>query len=162
MEVSREDIERRMARFEETCRNSGAKLTHQRLEIFREVAQTGDHPDAEGVFQGVRQRMPTVSRDTVYRTLWWLKDMGLVAILGPPRARVRFDANLGRHHHFVCAQCGLTQDFCSEEFDSLELPDCLRSIGHAEKTQVEIKGLCLECAADGKPGANKRRKEKSE
>jgi len=41
------------------------------MEIFREVAQAGDHPDAEKVFQGVRERMPTVSLDTVYRTLWW-------------------------------------------------------------------------------------------
>ena len=59
-------VERRMAHFETVCRDSGIKLTHQRLEIFREVAQTGDHPDAEKVYQGVRERMPTVSLDTVY------------------------------------------------------------------------------------------------
>ena len=155
MKVSKKDIEQRITRFEEVCRNSGAKLTHQRMEIFREVAQTCDHPDAEKVFQGVRKRMPTVSMDTVYRTLWWLKDLGLVTILGPPRERARFDANLSRHHHFVCTQCGLTRDFISDEFDSLELPDSVLSIGHAEKTQVEVKGLCLKCAADEKPGAKK-------
>jgi Fur family peroxide stress response transcriptional regulator len=153
VKVSKKGIEHRMARFEEVCRNSGAKLTHQRMEIFREVAQTGDHPDAERVFQGVRKRMPTVSMDTVYRTLWWLKDLGLLTILGPPRERARFDANLSRHHHFVCTQCGLTRDFFSNEFDRLELPESVLSIGLAEKTQVEVKGLCLKCAADEKPGA---------
>ena len=112
-------------------------------------------PDAEKVFQGVRKRMPTVSMDTVYRTLWWLKDLGLITILGPPRERARFDANLSRHHHFVCTQCGLTWDFVSDEFDSLELPDSVLSIGHAEKTQVEVKGLCLKCAADERPSAKK-------
>ena len=155
MKVSKTDIEQRMARFEEVCRNSGAKLTHQRIEIFREVAQTGDHPDAEKVFKGVRKRMPTVSMDTVYRTLWWLKDLGLITILGPPRERARFDANLSRHHHFVCTQCGLTRDFFSDEFDRLKLPDSVRSIGHVEKTQVEAKGLCLKCAGNEKPGAKK-------
>jgi Fur family peroxide stress response transcriptional regulator len=155
VKVSKKDIEERMARFEAVCRNSGAKLTHQRLEIFREVAQTGDHPDAEKVFQGVRERMPTVSLDTVYRTLWWLKDLGLITILGPLRERARFDANLSRHHHFVCTQCGLTRDFLSDEFDNLEFPDSLRAIGHAEKTQVEVKGRCLKCAAGEKPGAKK-------
>ena len=155
MKVSKEDIEQRMARFEEVCRNSGAKLTHQRMEIFRDVAQTGDHPDAEKIFQGVRQRMPTVSMDTVYRTLWWLTDLGLITILGPPRERARFDANLNRHHHFVCTQCGLTRDFFSEKFDCLELPESVRSIGHVKKTQVEVKGLCLECAAGYKPSAKK-------
>jgi Fur family peroxide stress response transcriptional regulator len=161
VKVSKKDIEQRMARFEEVCRNSGAKLTHQRMEIFREVAQTGDHPDAEKVFQGVRRRMPTVSMDTVYRTLWWLKDLGLVTILGPPRERARFDANLSRHHHFVCTQCGLTRDFFSDEFDSLKLPDSLRSIGQAEKIQVEAIGFCHKCGTEDKQGAkNEKRRER--
>ena len=104
MKISKREIEQRMNHFNEVCRNSGAKLTHQRLEIFREVAQTGDHPDAEQIYQGVRKRMPTVSLDTVYRTLWLLKDLGLTIPLGFPRERTRFDANLSRHHHFVCVQ----------------------------------------------------------
>ena len=123
------------------------------MEIFREVIQTDEHPDVEKVFKGVRERMPTVSMDTVYRTLWWLKDLGLITMLGPPRERARFDANLSRHHHFVCTQCGLTRDFYSEEFDNLELPDSVPSIGKAEKIQVEVKGLCLKCAAYRMPDA---------
>ncbi len=151
MKTSQNDIEKRMARFNETCRKSGAKLTHQRMEIFREVAQTGDHPDAEKVFQGVRERMPTVSLDTVYRTLWWLKELGLIKTLGPPRERTRFDANLSRHHHFICIQCGLTRDFCSDKLDKLKLPKTVQSIGYAEMIQVEVKGVCHKCAAKKKP-----------
>ena len=151
MIVTKRDIEQRMARFTEICRKSGAKLTHQRMEIFREVAQTGEHPDVEKVYQGVRERMPTVSLDTVYRTLWWLKELGLITTLGPPRERTRFDANLSRHHHFVCIQCGLTQDFYSDKFDKLTLPKSLKSIGHAKMTQVEVKGVCLKCARKEKP-----------
>jgi hypothetical protein len=63
MKISKQEIERRMSRFNEVCRNSGVKLTHQRMEIFREVAQTGDHPEAESVYKGVRKRMPTISLD---------------------------------------------------------------------------------------------------
>jgi Fur family peroxide stress response transcriptional regulator len=158
VKVSKKDLEQRMARFEEVCGKSGAKLTHQRMEIFREVAQTGGHPDVEKVFEGVRTRMPTISMDTVYRTLWWLKDLGLITVLGPPRERARFDANLSRHHHFVCTQCGLTRDFYSDELDRLELPDSVLSIGHAEKTQVEVKGTCHKCAAEEKPGAKRIKK----
>ena len=152
MKVPRQEIEQRMAGFKEKCRKSGAKLTHQRLEIFREVAQSSDHPDAETVFSGVRERMPTVSLDTVYRTLWWLKDLGLIKTLGPQRERARFDANLGRHHHFICIQCGLTRDFCSEKFNKLKLPESVQKIGHAEMTQVEVKGICHQCVAMEKPG----------
>jgi Fur family peroxide stress response transcriptional regulator len=153
--VLKKDLEQRMARFEKACRKSGAKLTHQRMEIFREVAQTGVHPDAEKVYKGVRDRIPTISMDTVYRTLWWLKDLGLITVLGPSRKRVRFDSNLSRHHHFVCTQCGLTRDFYSDELDRLQLPDSVLSIGLAEKTQVEVKGICHTCAAEEKPGVKK-------
>ena len=151
MKIAKQEIERRMARFNEACRKSGANLTHQRMEIFREVAQTCDHPNAEKVFQGVRERMPTVSLDTVYRTLWWLKELGLITILGPPRERTRFDANLNRHHHFVCIKCGLTRDFYSDKFDTLKLPESVQSIGFVEMTQVEVKGVCRKCAAEEKP-----------
>jgi Fur family peroxide stress response transcriptional regulator len=119
------------------------------------VAETGDHPDAETVFKSVRERVPTVSMDTVYRTLWRLKDLGLITTLGPQRERARFDANLSRHHHFVCTRCGLTRDFYSKNLDRLVLPDSLQSIGRAEKVQVEVKGLCFKCAQERTLGAKK-------
>ncbi|MBN2319418.1 MAG: transcriptional repressor [Acidobacteria bacterium] len=157
MKSGRNEIDQRMRSFEEMCRKLGVKRTHQRMEIFREVAQTADHPDAEKVYRGVSERIPTMSLDTVYRTLWLLKDLGLITTLGSPRERTRFDANLDHHHHFVCVKCGLTRDFYSDDLDSLKLPDSLLSIGHAVKTQVEVKGLCRECAAGEKPGDKKRR-----
>lgn len=159
MKITKRDVDQRMARFEKVCRESGAKLTHQRMEIFREVAQTGDHPTVENVFQGVRKQMPTISMDTVYRTLWWLKGLGLITTLGPPRDRARFDANLSRHHHFVCTRCGLTRDFYSDQFDNLKLPESLQSIGQVEMAQVEVKGVCLKCTAkDQSVRKNKKRR----
>ena len=161
MKINKREIERRMDRFNEVCRNSGVKLTHQRMEIFHEVAQTGDHPEAERVHQGVRERMPTISLDTIYRTLWLLKDLGLINTLGPLRERTRFDANLSRHHHFVCIRCGLTRDFYSDELDELRLPEAVKDFGYVETTQLEVKGVCLKCAARGKkpnqPSQKKRR-----
>jgi len=143
------DIASRMERFERVCREAGAKLTHQRMEIFREVAATGDHPDAETIHQRVRDRLPTVSLDTIYRTLWLLVDLGMVKTLGSGRERARFDANLDPHHHFVCVKCGLTRDFYSKDFDALALPDSLGEIGRVEATHVEARGVCLDCATRG-------------
>jgi Fur family peroxide stress response transcriptional regulator len=135
-----------MARFERVCRDAGVKLTHQRIEIFREVAGTGDHPDAETVLRGVRKRLPTVSLDTVYRALWLLMDLGLVRTLGPSRERTRFDANLSRHHHFVCVECGLTRDFTSEAFDGLRPPASVEELGRVVETHVEVRGVCHGCS----------------
>jgi Fur family peroxide stress response transcriptional regulator len=95
----------------------------------------------------VRERVPTVSLDTVYRTLWWLKDLGFITALGSPRERTRFDANLRQHHHFICVRCGLTRDFYSDRLDNLELPESVKSIGQVETMQVEVKGVCIDCAA---------------
>jgi Fur family transcriptional regulator, peroxide stress response regulator len=145
MKVKTQDVKERMAHFAEVCRTSGIKLTHQRIEIFREVAQTGDHPDAERVYQGVRKRMPTVSLDTVYRTLWMLKDLGLVNTLGTAREKTRFDANLRPHHHFVCVRCGLTLDLACHKFDKLSPPESAKKLGQAETIHVEVRGTCLEC-----------------
>ena len=146
MKIEKHEVQRRMKHFEAVCRDEGVKLTHQRMEIFREVAQTVDHPDAEQIFQRVRKRMPTVSLDTVYRTLWLLNDLGLVATLGASRERTRFDANLSSHHHFVCGKCGFTRDFYSEDLDAIRLPDSIKGFGEIETTHVEVRGICQECA----------------
>ena len=145
-----DEIQHRMARFKEALRRAGVKLTHQRLEIFSEVARTGEHPDAETVFRGVRDRLPTVSLDTVYRTLWLLIDLGVLTALGPPRGRVRFDANMRAHHHFVCTHCGLTRDFYSPVFDALQVPAAVKTWGRVERMLVEIHGLCARCVKEKK------------
>ncbi|MFV1956946.1 MAG: Fur family transcriptional regulator [bacterium] len=151
MQISKGKIEQRMENFMDLCRNAGVKLTHQRMEIYREVAQTGDHPDAETVFQGVREQIPTVSLDTVYRTLWLLSNLNLINIMGPLRERTRFDANLSRHHHFVCIRCGLTRDFYSPELDVLQISKSVKSFGHVETAQIEVRGVCLACANNKTP-----------
>ncbi len=140
--MSQKEIDQRMARFKEVCQKAGVKITHQRMEIYREVAQTGDHPDADSVFQRVKERIPTISLDTVYRALWLLDDLGLIKTLSVSRERTRFDANLDRHHHFVCSRCGLTSDFYSESFDDLKLPQSVNELGHVETTHVEVRGIC--------------------
>lgn len=138
-------IEKRLEHLKATAKEAGVKLTHQRLEIFRELATTEEHPDAETIFRAVQQRMPTVSLDTVYRTLWMLHDLGLVTTLGPQRDRVRFDANIDPHHHYVCVRCGLVRDFESDELNGLRLPDALKQLGSIVDAHVEVRGLCAEC-----------------
>lgn len=150
MTIKNREVEQRMKLFETVCRDEGVKLTHQRREIFRELAQTGDHPDANQVFQRVKDRIPTVSLDTVYRTLWLLNGLGLVVTLGSSREGTRFDANLKSHHHFVCGQCGCTRDFYSNDLDNIRLPDSIDSLGKIEATHVEVRGVCRECVEKGR------------
>lgn len=148
--------EKRLEHLRAVARGAGLKLTHQRLEIFRELSASEEHPDAETVYRAVQERMPTVSLDTVYRTLWALHDLGLVSTLGPRASGVRFDANLERHHHFSCVRCGLVRDFESEELDGLRVPEAVKRLGRIVDAHVEVRGLCKECqdGPDG-PGTTK-------
>jgi Fur family peroxide stress response transcriptional regulator len=138
-------VEHRLEHLKAVAKKAGVKLTHQRLEIFRELAATEKHPDADSIYRAVQQRMPTVSVDTVYRTLWMLHDLGLVTTLGPQGGGVRFDANLEQHHHYVCVRCGLVSDFDSEELNGLRVPDAVRQLGSIVDAHVEVRGLCAEC-----------------
>jgi len=145
MNPDRQEMALRMKHFEEALRQHGIKVTLQRTEIFRAVAGTTDHPDAETIYRRVRKKIPTVSLDTVYRNLWLFNDLGLVATLGPPRGRLRFDANTGPHHHFSCRKCGMLEDFESPAYDALPLPERVSGMGEVEGVHVELKGLCNRC-----------------
>jgi Fur family peroxide stress response transcriptional regulator len=148
VKIQNSEVERRIERFKAAARKAGVKLTHQRLEIFREVAASLAHPDAETVFRGVQARIPTVSLDTVYRTLWMLNDLRLITTLGPRRESVRFDANLEPHHHFICVRCGLARDFESGELDALRIPPAVKGFGSVAAAHVEFRGLCKRCARE--------------
>ena len=140
-------------------RAAGIKLTHQRLEIFREIAASAEHPSVEAVFSAVRARVPTVSQDTVYRTLWLLRDLGLAKTLGPPRDGVRFEANLEPHHHYICVRCGLVRDFESGDLNALRLPAAVKQFGSVVDAHVEVRGVCAKCAR--KPTTKITRKEQA-
>jgi len=138
-------VERRLEQLKAVARKAGVKLTHQRLEIFRELAATEEHPDADTIFRAVQHRMPTVSVDTIYRTLWMLHALGLVTTVGPERGGIRFDANLDQHHHYVCVRCGLVRDFESADLNALRVPDTVKALGSIAAAHVEVRGICARC-----------------
>jgi Fur family peroxide stress response transcriptional regulator len=161
MTVSKGELDRRLSEFRHRLSQAGIKVTHQRLEIFRELAQSAEHPDAETIFEAVRRRVPTISLDTVYRTLWLFVDLGVLHTLGPPRDRMRFDANVAPHHHFVCVQCGATHDFFCEECDAFRVPDEVRAMGSVHIKQMEVRGVCVKCqkASSKKIRASRKKEE---
>jgi len=140
-------FETKLELFRDACRELGVKATHQRLEIFREVAQSTSHPDAESVYQGVQRRIPTVSLDTVYRTLKLLTELGFVTTLGPRQDALRFDGNQEPHHHHICMRCGKVQDVSNALVDLEGVQRNLATMGTVQSAHVEVRGLCVTCAS---------------
>jgi Fur family peroxide stress response transcriptional regulator len=138
-------LEKCLADFREACERQGLKATHQRLEIYRELASTEEHPDVETIYQGVTKRIPSISRDTVYRNLNLLAEHGLISIVGMSHERLRFDANMLHHHHFVCVKCGRIQDFYSPNLDAIKMPKEAKAFGTPVSLHVEVKGVCAIC-----------------
>lgn len=141
----REQVEKRVAEFLAICRRHGVKATHQRTEILRELAGSEEHPDAETILARVRQKIPAISVDTIYRTLRLLEDSGVIARVGSMRDRARFDPNTARHHHFVCTKCGMIGDFYSDAMDRLSAPREVAEMGVVEGVYVELRGVCRKC-----------------
>lgn len=145
MKISRANIDGQVKEFTEACDRLGIKVTHQRMEIYRVLIATEEHPDAASVYARVRKRIPTISLDTVYRNLRLLADHGLVSIVGMSQESVRFDGNMSAHHHFTCIRCGMIRDFPGESIADLKIPDAAQAFGAALSMHVEVKGICREC-----------------
>ena len=146
MGVSRQEFELRLKRFKAVAREVGVKITHQRLEIFRAVAENPEHPSAESVYRSVQATTPTITLETVHRTLWLLADLGLLNTLGPRHDSIRFDANVDNHHHYVCVRCGLVRDIGRDELKTLTIPESVSRFGKVLNAHVELQGICEDCS----------------
>ncbi len=132
------------------CDEAGIKLTHQRLEIFQEMMHATDHPSAEQIHRRLQKKMPTMAIDTVYRTLATFDELGIVKKLHVMGERALFDANLSRHHHFVCTRCKRVEDVYWPEFDETNLPDEASHLGVVSSRHLELHGVCNQCLQEDK------------
>lgn len=130
---------------ERACRDAGMPVTVQRRTIFEVLADRTDHPTADQVWDSVRERLPGVSRTTVYRVLDTFVRLGLIVRTPHLGSAVRFDPRTERHHHAVCAVCDRVMDVTSTRLDALPLPDP-EAIGFdIDDFSVHMRGVCAAC-----------------
>ena len=149
MSITREEAQSRVELSVQALRDAGLRLTHQRFEIVREIAGSDEHPDVETVYRAVRTKVPTISLDTVYRTLASLTDLGQVGRVDAATGPNRYDANMTHHHHFVCVRCGSIRDVVDERLDAVNAPAGIASLGTVESVDVRFRGVCKECVEKG-------------
>ena len=140
-----DEVARRVDQLSRGLRDAGLRLTHQRLEIVRVVAADVTHPDVETLYRTVRERVPTISLDTVYRTLATLEEHGLISRVLFTPGPARYDANSARHHHFVCTRCGLIRDVQDADLDAIKPTADVARIGRPEAVSVQFRGMCAAC-----------------
>ena len=139
------EVEQKLESFKAKCRREGLKITPQRIEVYKALTETKEHPSAEMVFRKIRKVLPNISLDTVNRTLLTLSEIGAALVVEGSGDAKRFDANLQKHQHFKCVKCKRIVDFHHEPFDNISLP---KSIGRKFKvlrSTVYVEGICDRC-----------------
>ena len=132
-------------------RTRGQRVTPQRLAIATAVRDLDTHVSAEQVFGEVAQRFPGVSLPTVYATLELLEDLGYVRRVAGRAGVTVYDPRVDEHHHLVCHRCGAITDIDGRIDDSGLRAAALDAGFPPEGSQVVIRGLCADCAAQGGP-----------
>lgn len=131
--------------FIDTCRKRDLRITPQRLEIFKKLAQMTDHPTAEKLHQRLVEQMPTLSLDTVYRTLGTFVEIGLINKVETTESQAHFEVSTVQHHHLICEQCKKIIDFEWKQVEEVPLPDETQSLGKFERKSVVVYGTCQDC-----------------
>ena len=92
-------------------RESGAKVTPQRLTICQIILSSKEHPTADQIYEIVKEKHPTISLATVYQTLHLLSQIGMLQELGFSNCVSRYDPDTSFHINVVCPKCGKIQDY---------------------------------------------------
>jgi Fur family peroxide stress response transcriptional regulator len=129
---------------EERLKEKGLRVTHPRVAVLTYLAGAAHHPTADEIRTAVNRLVPTAARASIYNVLHSLSSAGLVSELVVGDAVVRYDANVGRHHHFVCTACGGVEDI---PWDAVPpLPKRRLPGGQTvESVSVTLRGRCPVC-----------------
>ncbi len=121
------------------------KLTPQREVVLQVIRDTEQHPTASEIFEAARKRLPTISYATVYNSLKFLREAGLVREISFGDSASRYDRELERHDHAICTNCGKLVDFVVPESAELLRIAARKSRFKPESVQLTLRGLCPEC-----------------
>src|SRR5437763_14552251 len=120
-------------------------LTRQR-KIVLDVVQAGDHhPTAAEVFDAARKQMPGISFATVYNSLRYLKDAGLVREITFGNGASRYDRETARHDHAICTRCDALLDFDLAATSELLPRAARRSRFQPESHHLPLMRGCPSC-----------------
>ncbi len=128
-----------------TKTGSGDKLTRQREAVLQVIREREDHPTANDIFAAARRRLPGISYATVYNSLRFLREAGLVHEIKFGDSASRYDRETDRHDHALCSQCGKLVDFDLPQAAELMKAAARRSKFKPESVHLTLKGVCPDC-----------------
>jgi len=121
------------------------RLTPQRVELVRLIARSEGHPSAAQLFSKIKNRFPTMSHATVYKTLALLKEMNQVLEIDL-RDDSHYDGNRpDPHPHLICTKCNKIEDG-NLDLDPLSVRKLEETSGYLiVRPQITFYGICPDC-----------------
>jgi Fur family ferric uptake transcriptional regulator/Fur family peroxide stress response transcriptional regulator len=120
-------------------------LTRQRATILAVVRDSCDHLTANEIYDEARRRLPSISFATVYNSLRYLKDAGLLTEINFGNGSSRYDRETTRHDHALCNRCGKLVDLDLEPPPEMIRTAARRSKFLPESIHFTLRGLCPDC-----------------
>ncbi|MEZ4767264.1 MAG: Fur family transcriptional regulator [Caldilineales bacterium] len=128
---------------------SGVRLTPQRAMVLEAIYHSDGHLSVDEVHERVQMLSPYVDLSTVYRTVMFLKQQGVIGELRLDGQPVRYEAVRSghEHHHAVCSTCG-----AMIEVDSADLTELSEILSEKygftiNLVHLTLTGQCSACQA---------------
>src|SRR5256714_865972 len=132
-----------------SLKDKGVRLTRQRQILLELIDRSGQHLDAEKLFQMAQGNGPKLNRVTVYRTLKLVKEGGLVDELDLMHYggdQHYYETRTKQEHaHVICLRCGKVEEFFGEPLQRLRRQIENHFGFEILLARTEIGGYCAHC-----------------
>jgi len=124
----------------------GAKaLTRQREAVLQVIRESENHLTASEIYEAARRRLPSISYATVYNSLKYLREAGLVNEISFGNGASRYDRETDRHDHALCTECGKLVDFDLTVTSEMVRAAVRKTRFKPETIHLTLRGLCPDC-----------------
>lgn len=123
----------------------GYRLTPQRLAILKALNQAGCHLTPAEIYQQVHPNLPGLTEATVYRTLNFLAEQGLVMVAHVGHGQLVYEVSEHDHHHLICRVCGRMEEIDHQELKSLYKVFLAKTGYQIDTIHATFFGLCPTC-----------------
>lgn len=134
--------------YTDRLRLQGYRMTPQRLAILSILENAGEHLTPQEIFEQAQQALPGMTEATVYRTLSFLTEQGLVLAAHMGSGQMVYEIAGHDHHHLICRACGATQEIEHQELSALYRQFQNRTGYKIDSVHVTFFGLCPACQKD--------------
>ena len=119
-------------------------MTKQRALVLKIVRSAQGHLTAEEIFGEAKKELPGIALATVYNSLSYLCENGMIEKISIKGQTDRYDKMLVRHDHRLCDRCGAISDVIIDG-----LHEYIEKQGGASVLSYDltVHSLCPKCRA---------------